>query len=364
MTSPTIPTTTLRTRPDLAGLASFRAGPTLERAIKLDSNELPYGPLASVRDVLSGAVGDVNRYPDNTGAELAARLAERYGVSPDNITLGPGSVNLCLQLAQVTCAGGDEIVIPWRSFEAYPSVAKTVGATVRTVALTADHRPDLPAMAAAISDRTRLVFVCTPNNPTGTVLGRAELEQFFDTVPDDVIVVLDEAYCEFTGDIDTLDGVEFVKQRLAEPRHNIVAMRTFSKAYGLAGLRVGYCVSAEPVSDLLKRVALPYSVNALAQRAAVASLAATGELAVRCKRISAERDRVRAALLAAGYEVPVSGANFLWLPLDAATERFKQHCLASRILVRAFPGNGVRVTIGEPDENDAFVVAARTFQCG
>ncbi|MGW1658700.1 histidinol-phosphate transaminase [Streptomyces atratus] len=351
-----------RVRPDLDGLPLFRGRAAEGGMIGLDCNESPFAPPVAVSDAISAAAGELNRYPDNAAVDLTARLAERYGVSPANLTLGAGSVGLCVQLIQIACAAGDEVIIPWRSFEVYPAIARTAGAVVRRVPLTPEHTLDLPAMAAAISDRTRLVFVCSPNNPTGSAVSRAEVERFLAVVPSDVLVVLDEAYAEFTtGDADPLDGFGLVRDRLRQGRTNAVALRTFSKAYGLAGLRVGYCLSAVPVAELLGRVAVPYAVATLAQRAAVAALDCEEEVRRRCRHLVGERERVRAALLDAGWDVPVSGANFLWLPIGSAAESFAAHCRERRILVKAFPGEGVRVTVGADAENDALLAAAGQF---
>ncbi len=350
----------LRLRTDLDDLAVFRAVPPLDGVTRLDSNELPFGPLAGVQAAVAAGAADVNRYPDNGITALTRALATRYDVDADAIAIGAGSVGICLQLVQISCGAGDEVVIPWRSFEVYPTLARTAGAQVRRVPL-AGYAHDLPAMAAALTDRTRLVFLCTPNNPTGTVIGARDVAAFCRGVPPDVLVVLDEAYWEFTDGADAVDGVEFVKQQIAEGRRNVVALRTFSKAYGLAGLRVGYCVCAPEVAGMLKRVGLPYAVNSLAQRAAVASLSAGGELAERCRHVVAERDRMRRALLDLGFEVPVSGANFLWLPLGADAGGFAAHCADRLVSVRAFPGEGVRVTIGAVSENDVFLRSAAAF---
>jgi histidinol-phosphate aminotransferase len=353
----------LRLRPDLTDIGVYRAGSVISGAVKLDSNELAFGPLKSVRVAISLAAAECNRYPDNSGAELTSRLAGVYGVDPDDITLGAGSVSLCQQLVQASCCAGDEVIIPWRSFEVYPALARIAGAVVRAVPLTVEHKPDVRKMAAAISDRTRVIFLCTPNNPTGAVLSANELAWFFDAVGDDVVVVLDEAYREFAGDADSIDGIRYVREQILVGRRNLVAMRTFSKAYGLAGLRIGYCVTHPVISEALRRVAAPYAVSNIAQRAAIASLGAAGELSDRCMRVAAERDRVRAALVGYGYGVPASGGNFLWLPLGPGSETFRKHCLEHRILVRAFAGEGVRVTIGSPDENDKFIAAAGAFPC-
>ncbi len=351
-----------RVRSDLDGLPLFRGRAAESGMIRLDCNESPHAPPAAVQAALTGAVQGLNRYPDNASADLTARLAERHGVPPAALSLGPGSVGLCAQLIQIACAAGDEVLIPWRSFEVYPSLAGTAGAVVRRVPLTAGHALDLPAMAAAITDRTRLVFVCSPNNPTGTAVSRADVERFLAAVPPDVLVVLDEAYAEFTGrQADPLDGFALVREQLRQGRTNVVALRTFSKAYGLAGLRIGYCLSAPPVAELLGRVAVPYAVGTLAQRAAAAALECEPEVRERCRHLVEERERVRAALLDSGWDVPVSGANFLWLPAGPAAEPLAAHCREQRILVKAFAGEGVRVTVGTAAENDAFLAAAARF---
>jgi histidinol-phosphate aminotransferase len=262
---------------------------------------------------------------------------------------------------QATCTPADEAVFGWRSFEAYPILTQVVGARAVPVPLTSDHRLDIDAMLAAVTPATRLVFACTPNNPTGAALHGAELRRLVDGVPDDVLVVIDEAYREFVDDPDVPDGIEVAKDAWARGRDNVAVLRTFSKAYGLAGLRVGYCVAPAPVTAAVRRTFVPFGVNVLAQVAAIASLDAEDELLARCRQIVGERGRVRSALLAMGYEVPPSQANFVWLPLGARTAAFNDHSLDQKVIVRAFAADGVRVTIGEPAENDAFLAVARSF---
>jgi histidinol-phosphate aminotransferase len=263
---------------------------------------------------------------------------------------------LCQQLMQATCGPSDEVLFAWRSFEAYPLLAQAVGTTQRTVPLRQDHVHDLPAMLDAITPATRLVFVCNPNNPTGTALRRDELTAFLDAVPEDVLVVLDEAYFEFVTDPEVPDGVE-----LSRDRGNVAVLRTFSKAYGLAGLRVGYCIAPEPVATTLRKVYVPFSVNSLAQTAALASLDVADELLARCRALAVERDRVAAELTAMGYAVPDSQTNFVWLPLGERTTAFNEHCLEQKVVVRAFAGDGARVTVGDHHENETFLAAARSF---
>ncbi|MQA13460.1 MAG: histidinol-phosphate transaminase [Pseudonocardiaceae bacterium] len=347
---------TARTRAALEALPGYVPGRTVTGAIKLASNEVPAGPLPSVVAAIADAGAAVNRYPDTACTALVEALSARLDVPASRLAVGCGSVMLCQQLVQATCTEADEVIFAWRSFEAYPIVTQVSGAQQRTVALRADHVHDLDAMLAAITPDTRLVFVCNPNNPTGTAVRRAELERFLDAVPDGVLVALDEAYREFVSDSDVPDGVE-----LALDRDNLAVLRTFSKAYGLAGLRVGYCVASEPVAEALRKVYVPFSVNSVAQAAALASLDAADEMLARCGDIAVERDRVRDALIDAGYEVPESHSNFVWLPLGDRTTAFCEHCLDHKVVVRGFAGDGVRVTVGSPDENAVLLDAARTF---
>jgi histidinol-phosphate aminotransferase len=350
----------------LAQLPAYTPGRTVPGAVKLASNEMPYPPLPSVAEAIAAVVGadqvaGFNRYPDNAAVALTAALAGRLGVDAANVAVGCGSVALCQQLIQATCDDSGEVLFPWRSFEAYPIVTKVVGAVPATVPVSADHRLDLAALAAAVTDRTRLIFVCTPNNPTSTVVTQTELTAFLDAVPERVLVAVDEAYVEFVRDPAAADGLAAA---LARP--NVVSLRTLSKAYGLAGLRVGYAVAAPDVITAIRKVGLPFAVNDLAQAAAVAALseAARPELEARLAAVVAERARVLAALRETGYEVPESQANFVWLPLRERATDFAQHCEAGGVIVRPFAdaSGGVRVTIGLPAGNDAFLAAARSWQ--
>ncbi|HWE88472.1 MAG TPA: histidinol-phosphate transaminase [Pseudonocardiaceae bacterium] len=354
-----------RIRADLAHIPSYVPGRNIPGAIKLASNEVALGPLPSVLDTIAEASATINRYPDNGATALVGRLARRFGVDTEQVAVGCGSVALCEQLLQATCDAGDEVVFGWRSFEVYPIFTQVVGARAVTVPLTADHRLDVDGLLAAITPATRLLFACTPNNPTGTALRSAELARLLDGVPEHVLVVIDEAYREFVSDPDVPDGIAVAKDAWARGQHNVAVLRTFSKAYGLAGLRVGYCVGSPALADALHKVYVPFGVNSLAQAAAIASLDAADELLARCAAVVAERDRVRDELLESGYDIPDTQANFVWLPLGPRTAEFNEHCFDHKIIVRAFvagaPSDGVRVTIGEPAENDAFLAAARSF---
>lgn len=349
---------TARTRVDLESLPDYVPGRSIPGALRLASNEVPAGPLPSVIAAISDAAGGVNRYPDDRASALLERLASRWQLPVSQLALGCGSSMLCQQLVQATCGPADEVLFAWRSFELYPIIAQVVGTRRRPIPLRADHTHDLTAMLEAITPATRLIFVCNPNNPTGTAVRDEELLAFLDAVPDGVLVVLDEAYREFATDPAVTDGMA-LRRRLGGERDNLAVLRTFSKAYGLAGLRVGYCAGPEPIVAALHKVSVPFSVNSLAQIAALASLEVDDELLVRCQEVAAERDRVRAELLAMGYPVPDSQANFLWLPLGERTSAFTEHCLAHKIVIRPFPPDGARVTISTPADNDAFLTAAK-----
>ena len=348
-----------RFRPVLGSFPAYKPGrvpaAVAGRAHKLSSNESPYGPLPSVAEVIADAGRGVNRYPDNGAEALTAAIAGRFSVPAEHIAVGCGSVGVLKQLLEAVSDPGAEVLYAWRSFEAYPPLADLAGATSIRVPLR-DETHDLAAMADAITPRTRLILVCNPNNPTSTVVGGSQLTDFIDQVPGDCLVVLDEAYREYIRDASVPDGIDLYRDR-----PNVAVLRTFSKAYGLAGLRVGFLIGQPPVADAIRKTMLTFSVNSVAQSAAVASLAAEAELLERVETVVKERDRVRSALLADGWTVPVTEANFVWLRLGEHTTTFAEACERAGIAVRPFPGEGARVSIGTPDDNDAFVAAARAF---
>ena len=326
------------------------------KVYKVSSNENPHPPLPSVVEVIREAAEGVNRYPDMGVTALTDALAAHLDVPREQLATGTGSVGVLAQIIQSTCDPGDEVVYAWRSFEAYPIVVAIAGAVSVQVPLTDDERHDLDAMAAAITDRTRVVLVCTPNNPTGPSVTHAELEAFLAKVPRDVLVVVDEAYLEFVEGEGEVDGLS-----LRREHGNVMLLRTFSKAYGLAGLRVGYAVAPEPVAEALRKTATPFGVNLIAQAAAIASLEAKDELDVRVKEIVAERERVLAALAEAGWQMTPSQANFVWFPLGERTADFVAACTEAGLSVRPYGSDGVRVTIGETEANDRLIEVAREF---
>lgn len=343
----------------MAALPAYTPGRTVPGAIKLASNETVQGPLPGVRQAIASAADTINRYPDNGHAELKEHLA-RYlspvgAIGTEQISVGCGSVSLCQQLIQITCSVGDEVIFGWRSFEVYPLQVRVAGATPVQVPLR-DEVFDLDAMLAAITERTRLIFVCNPNNPTSTVVAPAELARFVAAVPAQVLVVIDEAYVEYIRDGLLPDSVA-----LARDHPNVIVLRTFSKAYGLAGMRVGYAVGDPEVITALGKVYVPFTVSTLAQAAAIASTQAAGELLSRTDAVVAERRRVSAELAGLGYRFPPSQANFVWLPLGQDTRGFAAAAAQAGVLIRPYGSDGARVTIGAPEENDTFLRFARTW---
>jgi histidinol-phosphate aminotransferase len=354
-------TTPVRLRSALDRLPTYTPGRAAAprpgvTTFKMSSNEKPFPPLPSVLEVVRDAAATMNRYPDMAVTALTEALSAHLGVPTDRIATGPGSVGVLEQLITATCDHGDEVVFAWRSFEAYPILTTLAGARPVMVPLGPGARHDLDAMARAVTDRTRVVLVCTPNNPTGPTVGADELERFLDRVPPEVLVVIDEAYVQFVTAPDAPDALA-----VHRARHNVVVLRTFSKAYGLAGLRLGYAVAHEPVAAALRKSALPFGVNSLAQAAGIASLEATDELMERVRTLVDERERVVTALRAQGWTLPDQQANFVWFDLGEDTTAFASACEEAGLTVRPYVPDGVRATIAEREANDRLVEVAGAF---
>jgi len=350
-----------RPRDTVAAIPAYVAGkpPTPrpgQQVYKLSSNENPFPPLPGVLEAAEAAAAQMNRYPDMGNNALYDALTDRLGVPREQLAAGTGSVAVLYHLLQAFCEPGDEVVYAWRSFEAYPIAVSATGAVSVQVPVTADGRHDLDAMAAAVTELTKVVIVCTPNNPTGPSVTGTELREFVAKVPENVLVVVDEAYREFVRADDPIEGLA-----LQAAHANVTVMRTFAKAYGLAGFRVGYLVGHADVAAAVRACALPFGVSTIAQAAAVASLAAEAELFERVDAIVAERDRVVAGLREQGWSFPESQSNFVWLPLAERTADFVVAAEAAGITVRPFAGEGARVSIGEPAANDVFLAVAGDF---
>lgn len=342
-------------RPIIDTIPSYKQGKpapqTAGRSFKISSNENPFDPLPSVVEAIEGqSLGHLNRYPDMRGWKVVERLARDYDVKPENVVLGCGSTEVITQLVGLVAGPGDEVVYPWRSFEAYPIIVAGAGAASVQVPNLPDGGHDIDGIIAAITPRTRLVIVNNPNNPTSTSLSAADAARLLEAVPEDVLVLFDEAYFQFNTDPDTSVAMD-----LFRTHPNVVVAHTFSKAYGLAGLRIGYAIAPADVIDGMRKVALPFGVTDIAQTAALASLDAYDELADRVRSIVSERTRVVTELRRQGWDFPEPYANFLWLPLGKRTAQaaaaFEAHGLSTRV----FDGEGIRISIGEREANDLVI---------
>lgn len=335
-------------------------------AYKLSSNENPYPPLPSVLAAIIDAASDVNRYPDmfatelteTIGAELTQTLSPEAHDAKGDITaaqvvVGNGSVAVLSHVLEAVVDAGDEVVYPWRSFEAYPIVVSVAGGISVQVPLAEHGRLDLDAMAAAVTERTRVVMVCTPNNPTGTSVTQTDLLAFLAKVPSDVLVIVDEAYLEFVRSDDAVDGLAALAAH-----SNVVVLRTFSKAYGLAGLRVGYAVARPRLAAGIRAASTPFGVSHVAQQAALASIRAKDELLRRVDSLVEERARMLDGLRAQGWDLVDTEANFVWLPLGERTAACAVEASDAGVIVRPFAGEGIRVSVGETEATDIFLAVA------
>jgi histidinol-phosphate aminotransferase len=349
-----------RPRPNVADLPAYRPGKSAEAvatehqladAVKLASNENPYPPLPSVLAAVAAAGSGVNRYADHRATAVRSRLAEVLGLAGEQVAVGCGSVGLLQQLALCYVGPGDEVVYPWISFEAYPVFTQLAGG--RAVVTPLRHETfDLDAVEAAVTSRTKLLLLANPNNPTGTAVPTDAVLELAQRVGPQVLVVLDEAYREFVTDQAVSDPVPSLA------RHpNVVVTRTFSKAHGLAGLRVGYLLGHPDVVATVDKALIPFAVNALAQVAALAALDAGPELAERLALLRAERSRVASALVDRGWWIPPAQANFVWLPVGEASLALTTALERRGVATRPFAGVGVRVSVGEPAENNRFLDA-------
>ena len=364
--------TSIPVRPVFDTLPSYAAGKPpvpvdgLTR-YKLSSNENPLGPVPEVARVLA-EFDAVHRYPDPLSTALRTALAGQLGVDAEDIVTGAGSLGALNQIIK-TFAGvnadgvQDEVIYAWRSFEAYPILVGIMGACSVQVPNLPNGAHDLDAMATAVTDRTRLILVCTPNNPTGPAVTESQIRSFLAKVPATVPVVIDEAYFEFCAASSIPEGEEPPLNGLDIYRDypNVIILRTFSKAQGLAGLRVGYSISHPQITRHLRVAATPFAVSALAERAAVASIEHQEAVMERVSHIVAERERVTARLRELGYEFPSTYANFVWLPLGERTGEFVDLMNRNALSVRAFGSEGVRVSIGEVEANDRFLSLCELF---
>jgi histidinol-phosphate aminotransferase len=358
----------IRPRPVMDRLPKYAAGkpPAVIEGLqpyKLSSNENPLPPIPEVLEAIQSQ-HNIQRYPDPLSTALRTELSRFLDVPAEDIVTGAGSLGALVQILQ-TFAGqsedgtADEVVYAWRSFEAYPIMIGLSGAASVQIPNQADGSHDLEAMAAALNERTKVVLLCTPNNPTGPALSTAQVEDFLAKVPQDVVVVIDEAYTEFVRDPEVVDGIKVYKKY-----PNVIVLRTFSKAHGLANLRVGYSVSNPELTQHLRVAATPFAVSSLAEDAAIASLKHYDKVVERVQSLVDERDRVVAGLSELGWKIPESQGNFVWLPLGENAQDFATYAGEQALSVRAFPNEGVRVSIGEVEANTRFLALCANYTKG
>ncbi|MYM20917.1 aminotransferase class I/II-fold pyridoxal phosphate-dependent enzyme [Brevibacterium sp. 5221] len=324
-------------------------------AHKLSSNENHLPPMPGVIEAIAKAAGNPALYPDPGAHRLTTALAAHLGVEPHQLIFGAGASETLAAIIHITSGEGTNIVYPWPSFEMYPQLISLSGAQKRPVELTGSAEHDFAAMAAAIDDQTSLVLLCSPNNPTGPAIAQDAFDDFMYRVPSDVIVVLDQAYLEFVTAESAVDGLDAL-----ERYPNLVLIRTFSKAHGLAGLRVGFAVASPTIIHEMRKAIAPFSVTDMAQAAAEESLARVADVEVRAKGIAAARDELAARLRELGFDIPDAQGNFVWVPAGARSADFEAACREAGLSVRNL-GSGVRVSIGPDEAMDRIVDVARRF---
>ncbi|MFY9262720.1 MAG: histidinol-phosphate transaminase [Actinomycetaceae bacterium] len=346
-------------RPEIDTLPAYVPGKkaTDPSVIKAASNEMPFPTLPGVQAALATQLAQINRYPDMSGADMIAQIAAYHEISVDEVAISNGSTDLVELFLSAVCTPDSEVVYPWRSFEAYPIAVQVAGARSVQVPLRADGNNDLRNMLKAITPATRAIMICTPNNPTGSALTHTELRAFLHEVPQRIPVLLDEAYVDFVDMDDAVDGIA-----LAREFANVISLRTFSKAYGLAGIRAGYAVGNPTIIKGLRAIATPFGVNMLAQTAARSALQERPEVDRRVGIIKDERTKLTTALRALGWTGPDSQSNFIWVPTGDVTNELAALCEAEGLTVRAFSGEGTRMTVAEPEANLRFVRAFGKFR--
>jgi histidinol-phosphate aminotransferase len=348
-------------RPELEPMRPYspglRASEVRERSgkdviLKLSSNEHPCGPVPAAVAAMKAVSGHTNRYPDGSCRALKRRIGEHWGVEERFISVGSGSNELLRVLAQALLRPGDEVVFAWPSFIVYQMVCGLFDATAVKVPLDADQAHDIPAMLAAITDKTRIVFLCNPNNPTGTIYRQPDFDHYLAEVPDHVVTVVDEAYFEFVTDSAYPNGL-----KAFDGERPLVVARTFSKMYSLAGLRVGYAFAPEPLVEAMDKVREPFNVNMMAQIAAYYSLDDQDEVVRRRHENAAERVRLTKAFDRLGVRYAASQANFIYILTERPTDLFEA-LLSEGIIARDFGTSpALRLTLGTPEDNGIVIEA-------
>lgn len=349
-------------RPEIRAVPAYRQGavPTTP-GFKLSSNENPFPPQPAV--VKAVAEAPLSRYAAPAMPALRAAIGAQFGFDDDTsqarVHLGAGSVSILFQLVQAVAGPGDEVVFAWPSFEAYPLLGIASGATSVRVPLTDTAEHDLEAMSAAVTGTTRAVLLCSPNNPTGPIITRDAFREFMASIPSDVLVVLDEAYREFVTDPDAVRGEDEIHRY-----ENLAVLRTFSKAYGLAALRIGYGIGHPAIWEAARVTGIPLSISPQAERAALAALEPETREAILSEVIALadRRDALAADLRSIGYSVPHAQGNYVWLDLGERASALGERFAAEGILVRPFPDLGVRISVGEPESIPEVLRIATDFQ--
>ncbi|MEU1407798.1 histidinol-phosphate transaminase [Streptomyces sp. NPDC005728] len=328
---------------------------------RLALNESPYPPLPSVREAMQRAVAQAHRYPQFHPDDLTERIAAWCQVTPDRVAVGSGSVGVALQLLQAVVRPGDTVAYAWRTFDAYPLLTAMVGAHPVPVPLSPDGHQDLGALLAALDHRTRVVVLCNPHNPTGSLVTADALSAFLRQVPRHVTVLLDEAYVEFARHTALPDAPS-----LLDAHPNLFVLRTFSKAYGLAALRVGYGLGACDLVERIRQQQLPFGINAVATAAVKASLRVDSELRLRVNTVVAERERLRHELVELGWHVRPGHANSVWLAAPDPIDEGAAALTDAGVQARHYPAEGLRLTVGSRNANDTVLTAlagVRAHQC-
>jgi histidinol-phosphate aminotransferase len=356
----------IKIRPVVSGLPSYSAvkpAPRMDQGLsyKLYANENPFPPLPGVIEATAAAIASgMNRYPDIANTEMTYAVSGRLGVPAGQLAFGTGSVGVLYHLLQATCQPGDEVVYAWRSFQAYPIATALTGATPVPVPLGPGAVHDLDAMRRAVTPATKAILLCTPNNPTGPALQHQQVIEFIDSLPDHIMIAVDEAYVEFISDPEGLRSLEAMSGR-----PNVVVMRTFSKAYGLAGFRVGYCVADADLASAVRAVSLPFGVSIAAQAAVIASLEAESELLDRVAELVKARDALASGLRDLGFDIPDAQGNFVWLPAGSDAEAYQARFAEAGLMVLAYASgddwDGLRITVGEPAANARLLEVAATL---
>lgn len=346
----------VRLRQVLSDLPAYVAGKgDAGKIVKLSSNELPFPPAKSIIEAGECALTSINRYPDAIGSALAAKLGAHYRLNPEQVVVGPGSIQVLANALSAVAQAGNNVVYAWRSFEAYPILVGITGASSRQIPLNSHGGHDLDAILSAVDENTAAVILCSPNNPTGTSLTGTQVREFLAALPTQVLAVLDEAYFEFDTSLGHVDGAT-----LLADFPNLLVLRTFSKAYGLAGLRCGYGLTSPYLAEAIRKVATPFGLSGVAEACALAALADNAAMLSQVSQICKERERVLSELRNLGWTIPQAGGNFIWFGAPVGAQ-IQAAALSQGVQTRGFV-EGVRVTIGSRAENDQFLTAISSIK--